>query len=61
MYFILRCPKCYTYRAGQDKHKSWKCYKCNYSMNRKNTRVQAKPNNIKEVTEIIRLLKEGNI
>mgnify|MGYP000686507661 CR=1 FL=1 len=30
-------------------------------MNRKNTRVQAKPNNIKEVTEIIRLLKEGNI
>jgi hypothetical protein len=30
-------------------------------MNRKNTRVQAKPNNIEEVTEIIRLLKEDNI
>ena len=60
-YIVIQCPKCYAYRAGEDKHKSWKCYRCNYSMNRKNTRIQGRPDNPAEVMEIIRLLKEDKI
>ena len=53
MFYVLRCPKCYTCRAGSDKNKSWTCFKCNYVMNRKNTRVQAKTISIKETQEVI--------
>jgi len=60
-FVVIRCPKCYTYRAGEAKHKSWKCYRCNYSMNRKNTKIQGKPNNPSEVMEILKLLKDNKI
>ena len=53
MFYVLRCPKCYTCRAGSDKNKSWTCFKCNYVMNRKNTKVQAKTTSIKETQEVI--------
>ena len=53
MFYVLRCPKCYTCRAGNDKHKSWKCFKCKYVMNRKHPRVQAKTISIKETQEVI--------
>ena len=61
MKIVVRCPKCYAYRAGEDKHKSWKCYRCNYSMNRKNTKIQGKPNNTEEVMHIMKLLKDNKI
>ena len=56
--FILRCPKCYTTRAGESKYKSWKCFRCGYSMNRKNTKVQAKTINIEENQYVIDILNK---
>jgi len=56
--FILRCPKCYTTRAGESKCKSWKCFRCGYSMNRKNTKVQAKTINIEENQYVIDILNK---
>jgi len=53
LFYVLRCPKCYTSRAGEVQYKSWKCFKCGYSMNRKNTRVQAKTITIEEVQYVI--------
>jgi len=61
MKMVVRCPKCYAYRAADDKHKSWRCYRCNYSMNKKNTRIQGRANNIEEIMEIMRLLKEDKV
>ena len=61
MFYVLRCPKCYVYRAGRDKNKSWKCFRCNYNMNIKNTKIQGRANNIEEVMHIIQQLKEGNL
>jgi len=58
MFYVLRCPKCYTCRAGNDKNKSWKCFKCKYRMNRKNTKIQAKTISIKETQEVIRLIMD---
>ena len=57
MFYVLRCPKCYTYRAGDDKNKSWRCFKCQYNMNRKNTKVQAKAISVEEVQFVIDSLK----
>ena len=53
MFYVLRCPKCYTCGAGNDKNKSWKCFKCKYVMNRKNTKIQAKTISIKETQVVI--------
>ena len=60
MFYVLRCPKCYVYRAGNDKNKSWRCFKCQYNMNRKNTKIQAKTITVKETQEVIKTLKEEN-
>ena len=57
MFFVLRCPKCYTYRTGDDKNKSWRCFKCQYNMNRKNTKVQAKANTVEEVQYVLNKLQ----
>jgi len=54
--YILRCPKCYTTRAGESKYKSWKCFRCGYSMNKKNTKIQAETISIKENQEFINYL-----
>ena len=43
-FVLLKCPKCGSSRGGEEKHKSWKCFKCNYVMNRKNTRLLWDPN-----------------
>ena len=43
-FVLLKCPKCGQSRGGEEKHKSWKCFKCNYTMNRKNTRLLWDPN-----------------
>ena len=48
-YVLLKCPKCGQSRGGEEKHKSWKCFKCNYTMNRKNTRTLWDPDNAEEV------------
>ena len=56
MWYILKCPKCYKTRAGLTKNKSWKCFRCGYSMNLKNTKVQAKTISIKENQEVINKL-----
>ena len=61
MKIVVRCPKCYVYRAADDKNKTWRCYRCNYSMNKKNTKIQGRANNIEEVMHIMRLLKEGKV
>ncbi len=58
MFYVLRCPKCYTYRAGDDKNKSWRCFKCQYNMNRKNTKVQAKAINVDEVQKLIEYFRK---
>jgi ribosomal protein L37AE/L43A len=60
MYYVLRCPKCYTCRAGSDKNKSWTCFKCRYVMNRKNTKVQAKTISVKETQKVIRMIMDKN-
>lgn len=48
-FVLLKCPKCGQSRGGQSKYKSWKCFKCNYTMNRKNTRTLWDPDNPQEV------------
>ncbi len=48
-YVLIKCPKCGQSRGGEEKHKSWKCFRCNYTMNRKNTRLLWDPNNPEEV------------
>ena len=53
MNYILKCPKCYKTRAAEDKYKSWKCFKCGYVMNRKNTKIQARTINIEENQYVI--------
>lgn len=60
MFYVLRCPKCYVYRAGNDKNKSWRCFRCQYNMNIKNTKIQAKTITVKETQEVIAILKEEN-
>ena len=57
MFYVLRCPKCYVYRTGEAKNKSWRCYRCQYNMNRKNTKIQAKANTIKEVQFVLNKLQ----
>jgi ribosomal protein L37AE/L43A len=57
MFYVLRCPKCYVYRTGESKNKSWRCYRCQYNMNRKNTKIQAKANTIEEVQFVLNKLK----
>ena len=37
-YVLIKCHRCGQSRGGEAKHKSWKCFKCGYTMNRKNTR-----------------------
>jgi len=54
--YILRCPKCYTTRAGESRYKSWRCFRCGYSMNKKNTKIQAETISIKENQEFINYL-----
>ncbi len=56
LFYVLKCPKCYTCRAAEDKYKSWKCFKCGYSMTKKNTKIQAETISIKETQYIIDLL-----
>ena len=48
-FVLIKCPKCGASRGGEAKHKSWKCFKCNYTMNRKNTRLLWDPDNPEEV------------
>ena len=48
-FVLLKCPKCGQSRGGEEKHKSWRCFKCNYTMNRKNTRLLWDPDNAEEV------------
>ena len=48
-FVLLKCPKCGQSRGGESKYKSWKCFKCNYTMNRKNTRTLWDPDNPQEV------------
>ena len=48
-FVLIKCPKCGTSRGGEAKYKSWRCFKCNYVMNRRNTRLQWDPNNPEEV------------
>jgi len=54
--YILKCPKCYKTRAGESRYKSWKCFRCGYVMNKKNTKIQAETINIKENQFIIETL-----
>ena len=53
MWNILKCPKCYKTRAGLTKNKSWKCFRCGYSMNKNNTKIQATTISVKENQEVI--------
>ena len=39
-----------------DTYKSWKCFKCGYVMNRKNTKIQARTISIKETQYVIDIL-----
>ena len=48
-YVLIKCPKCGQSRGGEAKHKSWRCFRCGYVMNRKNTRTLWDPNNPEEV------------
>ena len=54
--YILKCPKCYTTRAAESRYKSWKCFRCGYVMNKKNTKIQAETISIKENQEFINYL-----
>jgi len=56
---ILKCPKCYRTRAGESRYKSWKCFRCGYVMNKKNTKIQAETKNIEENQYIIDLLRKN--
>ena len=48
-YVLIKCPKCGQSRGGEAKHKSWRCFRGGYVMNRKNTRTLWDPNNPEEV------------
>ena len=48
-YVLIKCPKCGQSRGGEAKHKSWRCFRCGYVMNRKNTRILWDPDNAEEV------------
>jgi ribosomal protein L37AE/L43A len=54
--YILKCPKCYKTRAAESRYKSWKCFRCGYVMNKKNTKIQAETINIKENQIVINSL-----
>ena len=56
--YILKCPKCYTTRAGESKYKSWKCFRCGYVMNKKNTKIQAETINVEENQHVINNLNK---
>jgi len=56
--YILKCPKCYTIRAGESRYKSWKCFRCNYVMNKKNTQIQAETINVDENQRFITFLEK---
>ena len=60
-FVLIKCPKCGQSRGGEAKHKSWKCFRCGYTMNRKNTKIQGRPDNPVEAMHILRLLKEDKI
>jgi len=53
MWNILKCPKCYKTRAGLEKNKSWKCFRCGYVMNKKNTKIQATTISLEENQYVI--------
>jgi len=54
--YIIKCPKCYKTRAAESRYKSWKCFRCGYVMNKKNTKIQAETINIKENQIVINSL-----
>jgi len=58
MNYILKCPKCHRTRAGESRYKSWKCFKCNYVMNKKNTKIQAETINIEENQYVIDIIRK---
>ena len=60
MNYILKCPKCYKTRAAEDRYKSWKCFKCGYVMNKRNTKIQARTISIEENQYVINELDKKN-
>ena len=54
--YIIKCPKCYKTRAGESRYKSWKCFRCGYVMNKKNTKIQTETISIKENQDFITYL-----